>query len=461
MFSEPRKTSFIFSITLFWLIFSFSMMWSSTTFAASLVQVINTSQFSPPSPDSAGIAYLSSSDTLLFSDSEVNEMPIFTGVNLFEMTLSGNLIDTFTTVSFSDEPTGVAYNPANEHIFISDDDDRQIYEVDPGPDGFYDTSDDIISSFDTSAFSSMDPEGLAYDSWQGVLFIADGLNNEIYRVSPGSNCIFDGLPPDGDDQVSSFDTEVLGIYDPEGITFDTDNGHLYLVGKPNDLLAHVTTEGTLVRMLDISVANASNLAGLAYAPSSVNPSQRNIYITERGVDNNSDPDENDGRVYEISFPHNVASFHTYDGQHYVALACSDPIAYAAAVDNPSPADSPSGVEFPYGFFEFTINGLNPGDAVTVILYLPDEANPTTYYRYGPTPSDGTYHWYEFLYNGQTGAEINGNAITLHFVDGNKGDDDLTADGTVIDVGGPGVSLNTGGGGGCFIATAAYGSQMFQ
>ena len=266
----------------------------------SLVQVIDTSQFSPPSPDSAGIAYLSASDTLLMSDSEVNEMPIFTGDNLFEMTLSGNLINTLTTISFSNEPTGVAYNPANEHIFISDDSAREIFEVNPGPDGLYDTDDDIVTAFDTRAFDSTDPEGVAFDSWQGVLFIADGLNNEIYRVSPGSNGIFDGLPPGGDDSWSSFDTGVLGVNDPEGITFDTDNGLLYIVGDPSDSMAHVTREGALVRMVDISAANARKPAGLGYAPSSVIPSAMNIYITERGVDNNSDPNENDGRVYEIS-----------------------------------------------------------------------------------------------------------------------------------------------------------------
>ena len=59
--------------------------------------------------------------------------------------------------------------------------------------------------------------------------------------------------------------------------------------------------------------------------------------------------------------------------------------------------------------------------------------------------------------------INGNVITLHFVDGKRGDDDLTADGIVIDIGGPAVSLDPGGGdggdtsgggggGGCFIGT---------
>ena len=70
--------------------------------------------------------------------------------------------------------------------------------------------------------------------------------------------------------------------------------------------------------------------------------------------------------------------------------------------------------------------------------------------------------------GQTGAEFNGNIITLHLVDGLSGDDDLMNNGMIIDVGGPGNIAAAGdicggadgtyggGGGGCFISTAGYG-----
>ena len=267
-----------------------------------LVQVIDTSQFSPPSPDPSGVAYLPDTGTLLISDAEVNEMSIFTGSNLFEMTLTGNLLDTFTTTSFSDEPNGADYDPVHGRFFFSDDTGtRSIYEVAFGPDGLFGTSDDIVTSFATGAFGSSDPEGVAYDSWQNVLFIADGLNSEVYRVSPGGNGIFDGVPPAGDDVVTSFDTEVLGLLDPEGISFNTDNGHLHIIGEPTNLLYEVTTTGALVRKIDISVTNAKKPAGLAYAPSSINPSEMNIYMVARGVDNDSDPNENDGKVYEISF----------------------------------------------------------------------------------------------------------------------------------------------------------------
>ena len=137
---------------------------------------------------------------------------------------------------------------------------------------------------------------------------------------------------------------------------------------------------------------------------------------------------------------NVASMNTFSGLDLVTLASPNgtTLANAQAKDNPSPGDSPSGVTFPYGFFDFTVNGLTPGGATTVTLYLPAGAAPNTYYKYGPTPGNTAPHWYEFLYDGQTGAVIVGNVITLHFVDGLRGDDDLTVDGIIIDQGGPGL-----------------------
>jgi len=199
---------------------------------------------------------------------------------------------------------------------------------------------------------------------------------------------------------------------------------------------------------------------------------------EQGPDSNDlNYDGNNDGIADM-LQDNVASFHTYDSQKYVTM--SSPVGTSInnikTVTNPSETDAPSDVEFSYGFFEFTINGINIGDPVTITLYFQDGATFGTYYKYGPTPDNTTNHWYEFFYDSKTGAEINGNVITLYFLDGTRGDDDLTANGIIVDVGGPAapttgsdsgdsssggtsVTGNSGGGGGCFIATAAYGSLM--
>ena len=256
--------------------------------APPLVQTIDTSQFSPSSPDPAGITYLNFSNTLLISDSEVNEQPFFGTENIFESSLTGSLIDTFSVLDFSREPTGVDYNPANQHLFFSNDDAEEIVELDPGADLLYNTADDIITIIYTETFGSFDPEGVAFASDLGTLFVVDGSNSEVYQISTNGTLI------------SSFDTASIGASDPEGIEYDPSSGNIYIVGNDVDTVAVVTTSGTLVDSLDISAANPIKPAGLALGPNSQNPSEQSLYIVDRGIDNNEDPNENDGKIYEFS-----------------------------------------------------------------------------------------------------------------------------------------------------------------
>jgi hypothetical protein len=105
-----------------------------------------------------------------------------------------------------------------------------------------------------------------------------------------------------------------------------------------------------------------------------------------------------------------------------------------AIPNPSPGDTPNGT-FPLGFYSLEITDVPPGGAATVEVTLPWAA-VRSWWKYGRTPNNPTPHWYNFAFNGTTGAEINGNVITLHFVDGQRGDDDLAANGVIVDPGGP-------------------------
>lgn len=271
--------------------------------SATLVRTIHTSQWSTPSPDPSGIAYISHLGTLFVSDGEVDEMPnLFTGKNLFEMSLSGALLNSLSTISFSDEPTGVAYNPLNRHLFFTDDTGtRAVYELNPGSDGLYATSDDIVTFFRTRPFGFADTEGLTYDTTRGVLHLVGGTDAKVFTVDPGPNGKFDGVPSEGgDDIVTSFATGPLGISNPEGIEYDPVFDILYITASRNSV-AMVTPAGELVGTLDISAAGAKKPAGLALAPSSVDSTKMSLYVVDRGVDNNSNPDENDGKVYEFLF----------------------------------------------------------------------------------------------------------------------------------------------------------------
>jgi len=266
---------------------------------AVLVNTIYTSLWSPPSPDPAGISHLPGTQKLLISDSEVDEMSIFTGKNIYITDLSGNLLATCTTIQYSNEPTGVTVNPDNGHIFYSDDNALRVWEVNLGADQQYCTADDTTTYFRTDLFNSFDPEGIAYG--QGKLFISDGVGKEVYTVSPGADGIFNGIPPTGDDVVTSFDTSIYpDLSDPEGIEYNPDHNTLFIVGTTSHSIIETTLTGELVESYDISFLGSIPKSGLAYGPGTQNQAVKNIFLVSRGVDNNVDPNENDGKLFEIS-----------------------------------------------------------------------------------------------------------------------------------------------------------------
>jgi len=278
-----------------------------TTTAAQLIRTSLTSTFNPPSPDPSGIAYIPDTNSLLISDGEVDEMPVyFTGVNMYTSTLQGLLTGTWTTLPVSDEPTGVAYNPLNRHVFYTDDNWRRVFEVNPGADGRMNTADDIVTYFSTNAFGGTDPEGITYNPANGHLYIADGLGEEIYDVAPGPNGRFDGVAPAGDDIMTHFDTSVLSLRDPEGVEYNPDSGTLYIVSGLSNRIAETTTSGVVLNYIDITAIGGRAEAGIAYGPSSVDPLRMSLYIVDRAVDNGADPYENDGKLYEIVAPGMVA-----------------------------------------------------------------------------------------------------------------------------------------------------------
>ena len=274
----------------------------TTLLPSTLVHTIDTSNasWSPSSPDPAGIDYWPLTGRLLIADSEVDEMPPYwMGKNVFQSTTSGTLAATCSTISFTGEPTGVAINPNNNHIFFSTDFNDRIFEVSLGPDGIYCTSDDMVTITDVATlYNVRDAEDVAYGN--NTLFVAGGDNAEVYRIPLGANGVLGG----GDDgAMAHFDTAALGFSDMESLGYNSDSNTLFLASpKPSEkYLGETTTSGTLLRAYDLSLmGSAGNIrSDVTYAPSSQNPAIKNIYIASRGVDNDDNKNENDGRIWEI------------------------------------------------------------------------------------------------------------------------------------------------------------------
>ncbi len=264
------------------------------------IRTVQTSDWSPPSPDPSGIDYSPKLKRLLISDGEVEEMDIFQGKNLFLSRTSGALRQSCNLTSFTTEPVGVAVNPDDGTVFISDDNADAVFVIRMGKDNKLCTLDDIRTSFSTRDFDDFDPEGVAFG--QGTLFVSGGEAAQVYAVGPGNNGLFDGLPPSGDDVLMrQFDTAAIGIRDPEGIGYHSRRGSLFVTSRlERNSLFEISTEGDLLNTFDISAADATLPAGVGIGPASGDPAEMSVYIVDRGVDNGQDPNENDGKLYEVT-----------------------------------------------------------------------------------------------------------------------------------------------------------------
>jgi hypothetical protein len=301
-----QKPRVVASLVLFMMIAYVSLPYHVTTVRASstvvgeLVSTIDTSQWGPPnsSPDPSGITYWPAHDRLLVVDGEVEEMKIFKGANLFEANRSGTFLAAGNTLGYTSEPVGIEVDPDNNRVFVSDDSAKTVHEIDLGPDQALGTADDVRRSFLTTAYGTVDPEGIAFGA--GKLFLTSGIEARVVVVDPGPNGTFDGaVAPDGDDiVVSTWNTLTYGHTDPEGV--DYFDGKVYIVSnKLGSSIAELDLAGNLLKTIDIQAIGAIAPSDLTVAPSTTEDGVNNLFVSARGVDNSDDPNENDGLIYEI------------------------------------------------------------------------------------------------------------------------------------------------------------------
>jgi hypothetical protein len=267
-----------------------------TSVSASLVHTVQTSTYSPPSPDPSGIGYLPDLDRFVIADGEVDEMSIFAGVNLYEITRTGAQTRNGVSLPWSNEPTGSGYNPANHHLLVSDDSKREVFDIAAGPDTRYGSSDDTITHFDTLGVGNGDTEDVTWDPVTGSVWTIDGVNAQVYRYRPGP----DGVFGTADDLHSNFDVGAYGAQDPEGIVYDPARDTLFVLDDISDTIYELDRAGALLNTISTLAANTRAAAGIAVAPASNNSGVRNYYVVDRGIDNDNHPTENDGLLYELA-----------------------------------------------------------------------------------------------------------------------------------------------------------------
>jgi hypothetical protein len=296
--------------------------------------------------DPAGIAWMSGIDQLLVADSEINEEELFFDrVNVWEMNRDGEFpqptyvgISPDTTVIPNLEPTGLAYDPTTGYAYFTNDNLRKVTVIDINGHYDHDSGDDVVVplGFSVSSFPDMDLEDIAIDPAGGRLFLAGGSGDRTKVDSPKGtrprNIYTTNLDGTGMTyfDASKFDASGLPvatvaeaafvITDIEGIAYRASSGTLLITDASNEALYELTTDGYLLREIDVYSAIgcvAGNpcgavLADVALAPRSDGSAGTSMYVVDRAKDpgeDSSDKPPIDGKLYELTAPFaNLAPF---------------------------------------------------------------------------------------------------------------------------------------------------------
>jgi hypothetical protein len=228
--------------------------------------------------DPSGLAYVPGLQKLFIADSEHDESPYLSSSTLFSLGPNG-AVQAYSLTSFTKEPTGLAYNPNNGHLYITDDDKQEVFWVDPA------NPSKMLGSFDTASLGFLDSEDPKFDPVTGHMFMLDGSLKKIFELTDQGVLVGSTALP----SVMS-DAEALA-YDPTHEVFFVASGkspNIWELDRNGNILATINVLG--------SSSPKPIPKGLELAPSSdpTDGNKMSLYVADYGVDQ-----RNDGRLFEI------------------------------------------------------------------------------------------------------------------------------------------------------------------
>lgn len=257
-----------------------------------------------PTIDPSGVAYLPFNGTLLIADSEIEEPNVAAAWavaqgNMFETSLTASTLHatwdlTTTLMGKNIEPTGLVYCEYDDHLYVSNDQwPRTLFRY-----AWNGGALQLDEAFLVNPYIT-DPEDVTCDPATGTIYITSGEQQHILVLKhvPGSGIQYV-------DTIDLFETAgtPAGVpSDAEGIVFDPVGRQIFIVSRADRALYQYTEEGVWIASYSIKGFTNPKLkkpSGIAIGPASGDPSRQSFYIVDRRVDNDSDPSERDGALYE-------------------------------------------------------------------------------------------------------------------------------------------------------------------
>jgi SdiA-regulated len=266
-----------------------------TVLTPAVVAIHNTSLYTagdsskvPGCGDPSGIAYIPGLNRLFIVDSEHDEAPYNSQKNLFITTLDGTFIESVSLRSFTREPTGIAYNPFNGNLYISDDSARKIFIVSALNPKV------LLSTIDLAPYGFTDAEDPTIDPVTGHIYMLDGVSRKFIELTETGALVQSTVLP-------------TAIKDAEGLAYDAVRDVFYIASGANrGTIFQTDHDGHILASFDINsylnpvTGSQPKIKGLVLAPSSdpTDGDRLSLYAVDYGKDQGLD-----GRMFEIDLYH--------------------------------------------------------------------------------------------------------------------------------------------------------------
>src|SRR5258705_6529965 len=224
-----------------------------------VVRSFHTSQYGVNDPK--GLAFSSKANTFFVLDGSSN----VTLVTMGEDHAGKRVIPDAQT-----DPLNAAFDKKSGSLFMFNRGRSELMQIQSDGKG-------LPARVGAKALGIQDPQGIAFGSGDGRLFILDAGTSQIISVAPHPTLGFDANEAIRANKVQRISLKKLGTGIFRGLAYNPGNGHLYVSEPGRKKLYELTQAGKLVSTFDLASVGINNPSAMTFAPSVDNTDDPRIY----------------------------------------------------------------------------------------------------------------------------------------------------------------------------------------
>jgi YVTN family beta-propeller protein len=165
-------------------------------------------------------------------------------------------------------PQAIVYNPANGLVYTANTLSNTLSIING-------TNNSLVGSINVGAFPGKNPKGIVINPINNTIYVTNMGSNTVSMINGTTNVVVNNITLATGEQEVGVRAEGTGFFSPVGIAYNSDNGNLYVTNRGSDTISVIN--GTTNTLVDEIAVNAIAPSGIIY-----NAANNYIYVTNMG-----------------------------------------------------------------------------------------------------------------------------------------------------------------------------------